>query len=278
MTRFLLVLALLLGLSGLQPVRADETPVELTLTGPLVQGGMVLGKAPPGSEVKLGERSVRLAPDGLFVIGFDRDSAARLVLSAKLPDGRRIERPLAIEPRRYDVQRIEGLPQNTVTPSQAEVARINSENAAIAAARRRDTPETWFAGGFRWPANGRISGVYGSQRILNGEPRRPHFGLDIVAPVGTPIMAPAPGIVVLAERDLFFTGGTVMLDHGHGVTSVYSHLSAVDVSVGARLETGQVLGALGATGRVTGAHLDWRVSWFEVPLDPQLLVGPMPGD
>jgi murein DD-endopeptidase MepM/ murein hydrolase activator NlpD len=148
----------------------------------------------------------------------------------------------------------------------------------IAAVRAKDTDRSWFADPFRWPASGRISGVYGSQRILNGEPRRPHFGVDIAAPVGTPVHAPNGGVVALAESDLYYTGGTVMLDHGHGITSVFSHLSSVDVEVGGRVSPGDFIGRIGATGRATGAHLDWRVNWFSERLDPQLLVGPMPAD
>jgi murein DD-endopeptidase MepM/ murein hydrolase activator NlpD len=153
--------------------------------------------------------------------------------------------------------------------------RIARENAAIGAVRALNTPVPWFAGGFQWPAIGRISGVYGSRRILNGLTRQPHYGVDVAAPTGTPVTAPAPGTIAMAEPDLYYTGGTVMIDHGFGVTSVLSHLSAVMVAVGDHVSTGDVVGLIGATGRVTGAHLDWRVNWFTVRLDPALLVGPM---
>ena len=160
--------------------------------------------------------------------------------------------------------------------SAPELARIRREGAEIAAVRRRDTAATWFARGFRWPLFGVVTGVYGSQRILNGEPRRPHYGIDIAAPTGTPVGVPAAGLVALAEADLFFTGGTVLIDHGHGLTSVYSHLAEVLVRVGDKVATGDILGTVGATGRVTGPHLDWRVNWFKTRLDPALLAGPMP--
>ncbi len=146
----------------------------------------------------------------------------------------------------------------------------------IAEARARDTPEALFAGGFVWPAIGPISGVYGSRRVLNGEPKRPHYGVDVAAPEGSPVVAPADGIVALAEDDLYYTGGTVMLDHGHGLTSVFLHMSEVAAPLGARVRQGELIGRIGATGRVTGAHLDWRINLFTTRLDPALLVGPMP--
>jgi murein DD-endopeptidase MepM/ murein hydrolase activator NlpD len=164
-----------------------------------------------------------------------------------------------------------------VNPDPDTLDRIQSEGAVIASARARDTPEPLFAGGFVWPAIGPISGVYGSQRILNGEPKRPHFGVDVAGPVGTPVTAPAVGIVVLAEDDLYYTGGTVMLDHGHGLTSIFLHMSLVTVRLDERVAQGDLIGRIGATGRATGPHLDWRLNLFKTRLDPQLLVGPMPG-
>ena len=247
----------------------------LSLDGALTQGGLVLGRTEPGARVRLDGRAVRVAPDGLFVIGFGRDAAAAARLEVETRDGASLRRVLAITPRIYATQRIDGLPPGMVTPSAEQLERIRREGRLIAAVRRRDTASSGFAGGFRWPVAGVVTGVYGSQRILNGAPRRPHFGIDIAAAPDTSVAAAAPGTVALAERDLFFTGGTVMIDHGHGITSVYSHLSRVDVSVGAQVGAGDVIGVVGATGRVTGAHLDWRVSWFATPLDPALLAGPM---
>ncbi len=258
------------------PAAADE----LKLEGDWTQGGLIRGQAPPGSSialssVALGDRPVRVSPDGIFVFGFGRNAPETAALKITYPDGTSEERQFTVAKRRYRTQRIDGLPRNMVTPSQRELDRIRREGAKIAAVRRLDTRATWFAAGFRWPLIGIVTGVYGSQRILNGEPRRPHYGIDIAAPAGTPVAAPAPGIVALAEADLFFTGGTVMLDHGHGLNSVYSHLAEVSVGLGDRLGTGDVLGTVGATGRVTGPHLDWRVNWFKTRLDPALLAGPM---
>lgn len=250
---------------------------ELRLDGNLSQGGLVIGRAAAGATVALDGRKVRVAPDGLFVIGFHRDAppAAELVVTG--PDGGVERRTLAVAPRSYDIQRIDGLPPRMVTPPPEVLERIRRENARIAALREIDRPEALFRSGFAWPAVGRISGVYGSQRILNGEAKQPHYGVDIAAPVGTPVKAPADGVVVLAEKDLYYTGGTVILDHGHGLSSAFLHLSEVTAKVGDRLRQGDVLGTLGATGRVTGPHLDWRMNWFEARIDPQLLVPPMPG-
>ncbi len=251
---------------------------ELRLDGPLIQGGLVRGATEPGAEVRFQGRRVRVSPEGLFLVGFGRDDEGPFALEVRHPDGAVTRRSLAIARREYPVQRIDGLPPNMVTPSAAELARIRREAARIAEVRARDTREALFAGGFAWPLAGTVTGVYGSQRILNGEPRRPHYGVDIAAPKGAPVTAPADGVVALAEADLFFTGGTVMLDHGHGLTSVYSHLSEVGVTRGARVRQGDVIGRVGATGRVTGAHLDWRVNLFATRLDPALLAGPMPGE
>jgi len=267
------LLAMLLAMLGLIHPAAAAT----TLDGNFTQGGLVIGRTAPGSTVVLDGRTVRVAPDGLFVIGFHRDAPASAELLVTGPDGGTDRRSLAITPRSYDIQRIDGLPPRMVTPPAEVLERIKRENARIAALREIDRPEPLFRSGFVWPATGRISGVYGSQRILNGEAKQPHYGVDVAAPVGTPIKAPADGVVILAEADLYYTGGTVILDHGHGLSSAFLHLSSVAVKPGDRLRQGDVLGALGATGRVTGPHLDWRMNWFESRIDPQLLVPPMPG-
>ncbi len=234
------------------------------------------GRVPPGSAVSLDGRVLRVAADGLFIFGFGRDAKPDHNLLLQLPDGSRLERALSVAKRSYRIQRIDGLPPRMVTPSAADLLRIRRENGWIAAVRQRDTPEPHFAAGFAWPLRGIITGVYGSQRVLNGEPRRPHYGVDVAGPVGRPVLSPAAGQIALAEADLYFTGGTVMIDHGHGLTSVLSHLSAVLVKVGENVAQGQLVGRLGASGRATGPHLDWRVNWFAERLDPARLVPPMP--
>ena len=217
---------------------------------------------------------MRLSPEGFFVFGFGRDAAGEAVLIITYPGGEEETRRFAIASRQYDIQHIEGLPQKMVTPPPELLARIREEGAIVRAARAFDTAETHLFAPFAWPARGPISGVYGSQRVLNGEPRQPHFGVDIAAPEGTPVRAPAGGEIRLAEVDLYYSGGTVILDHGHGLSSTFLHMSRVDVAVGQRVAQGEVIGAIGATGRVTGAHLDWRMNWFERRLDPALLVEP----
>jgi murein DD-endopeptidase MepM/ murein hydrolase activator NlpD len=250
---------------------AASPAAALELRGALTQGGMAIGQVAPGAEVALDGRPIRVSPEGLFVIGFGRDHkpAARLTVNGEAHE-------LAIAPRSWDVQRIDGLPPATVTPDEAQLARIRAEAARVREARSADSPLSGFAQGFIWPTEGRISGVFGSQRILNGEPRQPHYGVDVAAPTGTPVRAPAAGRVTLAEPDLFLTGGTILLDHGHGLFSVFAHLSRLDVRAGEEVPQGALLGAVGGTGRVTAPHLHWGLSWFDERLDPALLVPPMP--
>lgn len=255
---------------------AGAAGAELRLDGRPIQGGLIVGQAAPGARVAVDGRAVRVAPDGRFLIGFGREAGPNAILAVIWPDGTQERRALDIAPRAYDIQRIDGLPERLVSPALEDLARIKQDSARIAAARQRDTAESMFASGFAWPAIGAISGVYGSQRILNGQPRQPHFGVDIAAPTGTPVAAPADAIVVLTDEAMFFTGKTLMLDHGHGLTSVFAHLSEIAVGDGERVRKGQVVGRLGASGRVTGAHLHWGMALFGVQLDPALLVPPMP--
>jgi hypothetical protein len=250
---------------------------EIALDGAVSQGGLVQGTIRPGARLTLDGRKIRVSRSGVFVIGFGRDAPRHATLTVTHPDGTSKTRRLEVRQRKYRVQRIDGLPGAKVTPPPEALSQIRTEGAMIRTARARDTDETWFRGGFTWPARGRISGIYGSRRILNGKPRRPHAGVDVAAPTGTPVVAAAGGVVSLARTGLFFTGGTVMIDHGFGVNTIYAHMSAVDVKQGARVEKGARIGRIGATGRVTGAHLHWGASWFGVRLDPALLVGPMPG-
>lgn len=262
-----LALALLLLAPG--PGAADAL---LALDGPLIQGGLVVGHTRPGARVAVDGRTVRVAADGLFLVGLGRD-AERVTVTVAAPDGATATRVLEVARRTWDVQRIDGLPERQVTPGPEELARIQADGAAIAAARVRDSALTDFRAGFIAPAEGRISGVFGSQRILNGQPRNPHNGLDIAAPEGTPVVAAAAGVVALARDDMFFTGLTVIVDHGHGLSSIYAHMSEIAVEEGQHVEAGAPIGRIGASGRVTGAHLHWGVSLFSTHLDPGLLVG-----
>ena len=250
---------------------AARAACALELNGPLVQGGVVVGKVAPGTPVTLDGRAVRVAADGSFVIGFDRDAPARHVLKAGVET-----RELKIAPRQYDIQRVTGIAQAIMSPTAEDLKRIRREQALVASARERDDARTDFAAGFTWPITGRISGVYGSQRFYNGEPSRPHYGVDVAAPVGAEVRAPAPGVVTLAEPDLFYSGGTVIIDHGHALSSSFLHLSRVLVKPGQRVEQGELIARVGATGRATGPHLDWRMNWRDAKVDPQLLAGAMP--
>ncbi len=247
----------------------------LDLGGKFVQGGLVTGHAEPGSTVTLDGAPVPMRPDGRFLIGFGRDQPPAAVLVVTHPDGHVDNVPLQVEQRSYDVQKIDGLPEAMVTPDEATLVRIADDREAVAAARAIDSDVPFFDQGFAWPAIGPVSGVYGSQRILNGEPRQPHFGVDVAAPEGTPVGAAAAGTVTLS-KDLYFTGNTVIVDHGYGVSTTYSHLKKILVAVGDKLNQLQQIGEIGATGRATGAHLDWRLNLFEVRLDPALVVAPMP--
>ena len=267
--------AVLIGiLFTAQSAAADDA---IELDGNLMQGGLVVGHAPPGSTVTLDGTAVRVGSDGVFILGFGREAAATAELLVVRADGAQDHRTLAIEQREYEIQRIDGLPEQMVTPEDpALLQRIADERALIQAAWAHDTPAIDFLGGFIWPVEAPISGVYGSQRILNGEPRQPHYGVDMAAPVGTPVAAPAAGIVRLAEPDLYFTGGTVIIDHGHGLSSTLMHMDSVTAIVGQRVKQGDIVGTVGETGRATGPHLDWRMNWHDARIDPQLLVPPMP--
>jgi murein DD-endopeptidase MepM/ murein hydrolase activator NlpD len=265
--------ALLAAMLLASAAAAAET---VSLDGRFTQGGLVVGRTAPGSTVAVDGRAVMVSPDGAFLLGFPRDAGRSSRLDVTLPDGRVETRTLEIEARTYDVQRITGLPPAQVTPSAADLERIRSEAATLRKARQEPGATPYFLGGFVWPADGPVSGIYGSQRILNNEPRAPHVGLDIAGPTGTPVRATADGTVVLAEPDFFFTGMTVVIEHGHGLTSVYAHLSDVAVKRGALVKAGDRIGAIGATGRVTGPHLHWGINLFEVALDPALVVPARP--
>lgn len=237
------------------------------LTGRLEQGGIVRGQARAGAAVTLDGRPVPLDESGRFLLGFAREAPAEAVLEI---DGERQTLPIA--GREWKIQRIDGLPPAKVTPDPAELARIKAETQLVAARRGIISLRPWFLDGLTVPADGPISGVFGSQRILNGEARAPHSGTDIAAPLGAPVHAVAGGTVMLAHPDMFFTGQTVMVDHGLGLQTVYAHLSRLDVAEGETVRRGQILGAVGASGRATGPHLHWGATWLDVRLDPETLL------
>ena len=245
----------------------------LELEGKFTQGGLVIGRVDPGTAVNVGGQDVRVSADGLFLVGLGRDSGPRVEVRASLPGGGVETRVIEVKQRVYKIQRIDGLPSRQVTPGPEDQERIRRDNGAIAGARRRDTGAAYFASGFSPPIRGPITGVFGSQRILNGRPRSPHNGVDVAAPAGTTVTAAADGVVALARRDMFYTGITVIIDHGHGLTSVYAHMSRLLVAPGQKVTRGTPIGHVGKTGRVTGPHLHWGVTLFKTHLDPELLIG-----
>lgn len=253
---------------------ADSAPT-LTLSDERRPGTLVYGTTEPGAKVWLNDAAVRVTPAGRFVLGFARDAELHQQIRIELPDGEALGRTVELAPRDYDIQRVEGVPSRTVTPSQEHLGRIRAEAAIVKEARTANTDGMAFLGPFIWPAKGRISGVYGSQRIYNGEPRSPHYGVDVAAPEGAPVVAPADGTVTLAEKDLFYSGGTLIIDHGYGVSSTFLHMSSLDVGVGQQVRQGDDIGKVGSTGRATGPHLDWRMNWYDVRVDPVSVAPPL---
>jgi murein DD-endopeptidase MepM/ murein hydrolase activator NlpD len=252
---------------------------KLELDGEAIQGGLVIGTTMPKAKVIHDEQIVRVSETGIFAIGFGRDNKPESTLEVVLPGGEKITRHFKVKQRDYQIQRIDGLPPSKVTPRKPEtLKRIREETALINKARKRDDKRLDFIEGFDWPLIGPISGVYGSQRILNGKPRRPHFGVDVAAPVGTPVKAPADGLVTVSHPDMFFSGGTMIIDHGHGISSSFLHLDKVIAKVGQYVKRGDIVAEVGSKGRSSGPHLDWRINLFHKRLDPQLFAKSMKKD
>ncbi|AVP97493.1 peptidase M23 [Ahniella affigens] len=268
---FPVLLCLCAGLSA--PMITQATTADLPDTAEA--GSLVIGRTDANAVVRIGDRTIRVTDDGTFVFGVGPEAPAEVVVMITRPGATAEPYRIKVPARDYAIERVNGLPQQTVTPDPKTEARIAAEQARVTKARERDDARTSWLGGFEWPAKGRISGVYGSQRILNGVPKNPHYGVDLAAKSGTPIRAPQAGVVSFAETGLVLTGGTVIVDHGHGVSSVFVHMSRLDVKVGDAIAQGQVLGAVGMTGRATGPHLHWGMNWFGVRLDPQLIAAPM---
>ena len=256
------------------PEPAPPTASDQRVVFPAVvsQGALVIGKVPAGSTVLFGGRTLRPTPYGTVVFGIGRDATGPLQIDVRRSDGSHETATISVAPRDWPIERIDGVPPDTVNPPPEIAARIESEQALVSAARVRDDDRADFAQPFIWPVQGRVSGRFGNQRIYNGTPKPPHSGMDIAAAQGTPVLAPAAGIITFANPGLYLTGGTVLLDHGHGVSSNFLHLSRIDVKVGDRVAQGQVIGAVGATGRATGPHLHWGMNWFDVRIDPLLVL------
>ncbi|MFC7521874.1 peptidoglycan DD-metalloendopeptidase family protein [Xanthomonas populi] len=272
--------ALLVALLALAPLSLavgnaaaqSATAADVVFPPSASQGAMVIGKVPAGSQVQYAGRTLRVSGYGSVVFGICRDATGRLQVQITLPDGSKQTASIAVTPRDWPVERVNGVPPKTVNPPAAIAERIKREQAQVTAARDRDDAGTDFAKPFIWPVQGRISGRFGNSRVYNGQHGAAHSGMDIAVLTGTPVKAPAAGVVTFAAPDLYLTGGTVLLDHGFGVSSNFLHLSRIDVKVGDRVEQGQVIAAVGATGRATGPHLNWGMNWFDVRIDPLLVL------
>jgi murein DD-endopeptidase MepM/ murein hydrolase activator NlpD len=235
--------------------------------GYFTQGNFILGKTNPNAKILVGKKEVKVSKDGFFVFGIDRDRKFDLTFT-KIENNKKTKIIKKVLKRKYNIQRIDGLAESKVTPPESVYKRIKKENNAIGEARAINSDLIFFKEKFIMPLEGIISGVYGSQRILNGKPRWPHYGIDIAAKLGTMIKSSGTGVVTMAEDDLYYTGGTIIMDHGHGISTIYSHLENVLVSVGDKINQGDVIGTVGSTGRSTGPHLDFRINWFQTRLDP----------
>ena len=239
--------------------------------GKFLQGHYIIGITDPSARIIIDKKEVKVSKDGYFVFGLDRDRKFDLTIT-KIIDGKKEIITKQVLKRKYNIQRIDGLDEKKVTPPESVYKRIKEENNKIGEARAINSDLSFFKNQFIMPVEGIISGVYGSQRILNGKPRWPHYGIDIAAKQGTMIKSSGSGVVTMAEDDLYYTGGTIIMDHGHGISTIYSHLETVMVSVGDKINQGDIIGTVGSTGRSTGPHLDFRVNWFQTRLDPMSLI------
>ncbi len=250
---------------------AVEQQPTITFLDPLIQGGLVHGKVTPGTQIEILGKEVYVNSKGEFIFGIGRDVPPKIEISLTV---NAISQNLAydVQQRQYTTQRIDGVEKKYVTPPKSVQARIKREAAQVWQSRQHLRKQEDFKKGFIWPLNGKVTGVYGSQRIFNGVPKRPHYGLDIAGPIGKIIIAPAPGKVRLAYPDMYYSGGTLVVDHGYGLTSTFIHLNKIYVKEGQVIQQGQEIAEVGATGRVTGPHLDWRMNWYNQRLDPMLVL------
>ena len=235
--------------------------------GKFLQGHYIIGKTEPSAKIKIDKKQIRVSNDGYFVFGIDRDRKYDISIT-KFYNGKKEKFTKKVLKRTYNIQKIDGLEESKVTPPESVYKRIKEENNKIGDARAINSDLPFFKNEFIMPVDGIISGVYGSQRILNGKPKWPHYGIDIAAKKGTKIKSSATGIVTMAEKDLYYTGGTIIMDHGHGISTIYSHLDSLNVKVGDEILQGDIIGTVGSTGRSTGPHLDFRINWFQTRLDP----------
>ena len=247
----------------------------LNIEGAFIQGSILFGKTKPNSKIFFNDKKIFVNNEGDFLLGISRDEKKENLLILEI--GNKVEKyNINIIPRKYKIQKIDGLPKNKVTPNQKELKRIKKESKLINKYKNIFLDKTLYKSGFVWPVEGKITGEYGSQRILNGQPRRPHFGTDIVAPLGSRIIAPSDAIVVFTFEDTFFNGKMIILNHGLGLNSIYSHLNKIYVREGDKIKQGDLLAEVGSTGRVTGPHLHWGISIFNTAIDPEKLIQNQP--
>ena len=259
----------LLGTTALFCVLSSNA---LELQGEWIEGGLIIGNAEPGSVIRFKGEPVMISEEGLFVIGLHRDEDEPVSLEVTDPSGQTQSQVIEVAQRGYNIQRVEGIAQSIMEPSDEDQDRIWTDYLMTTEARKIRSDLETFLSDFDWPVMGPISGVYGSQRVYNGVPGTPHYGIDVAVPTGTAIVAPASGQIIMVHDNMFYSGGTIMLDHGHGVSSSFLHLSKTSVEVGDWVEQGDPIGEVGATGRVTGPHLDWRMNWGDSRIDPELLL------
>jgi biotin carboxyl carrier protein len=275
--RFLASFLSALLLMVVSPVFAESLTKPVTLIGDKTQGSLLVGQVSPDAKVYLDDTPVKVADNGVIVFGFGRDAALEHSLTVVSANGEKYIEPIKLLKRDYKIQRVNGISKKIMNPNKKNQTRSSEEASLVRAARATDSTRQDFMAGFIQPVKGPVTGVYGSQRFYNGQPKRPHFGVDYAAPVGTPVIAPASGVVTLAHDDMFYSGGTLLVDHGYGVSSTFMHLSKILVKDGQEIKQGDVIAEVGKSGRATGAHLDWRINWYKHRLDPQLVMKAMPG-
>lgn len=248
----------------------------ISFEGEFIQGGLLIGQVQEGQTVSYQGKSIKLTTNNQFLLGLGRNAPAITNITINSQDQDPETITLEIAPRQYNIQKIEGVPAKTVTPPASDLSRIKQDASMVREARKLVSNKQDFLKGFVKPANGPITGVYGSQRFYNGVPKSPHYGIDYAAPTGTPVIAPADGVVTFAHNDLFYSGGTLIIDHGHGLSSTFLHLSEILVKPDQRVTLGMKIAKIGATGRATGPHLDWRMNWLDQRIDPDLVLKVLP--
>lgn len=258
---------LIVSLSTLSVFNAQA---EIKLSGEIKQGGLIIGKTDQNNVVMLNDKQLTVSAQGDYVFAFSRDDKKQYTLTVTSPTGTTEKKTFTPAPREYKISRVEGISKKIMNPNKKANVRAQQDRAAIVKVRKISSNLTAFSQGFIAPRSSRITGVYGSQRFYNGIPKNPHFGVDYAGKIGAPVKAPASGTVLLWVPDMFYSGGTLVIDHGHGITSNFLHLSASMVKAGDTVKQGQVIAKVGNSGRVTGPHLDWRMNWHNVRFDPQL--------